>query len=175
MDILKGAINIPVDNLRERIGELDKNKEIIEYCQVGLRGYVAARILNQKGFKVKNLTGGYKSVLVQKFKPNNVEISDKKKRQSIDPDTQVIKETINKEIANYDRKLDACGLCCPGPLIQVKANIDELNNGQILKVAASDPGFYEDIKSWCDKTNNELVDLRKDKCIIYAMIKKEYR
>ena len=43
------------------MGELDKNKEIIEYCQVGLRGYVARRILTQKGFKVKNLTGGYKS------------------------------------------------------------------------------------------------------------------
>ena len=65
---IEGAINIPVDSLRERIGELDKNKEILEYCQVGLRGYVAARILNQKGFKVKNLTGGYKSVSIQKAK-----------------------------------------------------------------------------------------------------------
>ena len=58
---IEGALNIPVDSLRERIGELDKNKEIIEYCQVGLRGYIAARILNQNGFKVKNMTGGYKS------------------------------------------------------------------------------------------------------------------
>jgi len=66
---IEGAINIPVDDLRARIGELDKNKEIIEYCQVGLRGYVASRILSQKGFKVKNLTGGYKSVLSSKFKP----------------------------------------------------------------------------------------------------------
>ena len=65
---IEGAINIPVDSLRERIGELDKNKEILEYCQVGLRGYVAARILDQKGFKVKNLTGGYKSVSIQKAK-----------------------------------------------------------------------------------------------------------
>jgi NADPH-dependent 2,4-dienoyl-CoA reductase/sulfur reductase-like enzyme len=65
---IEGAINIPVDSLRERIGELDKNKEILEYCQVGLRGYVAARILDQKGFKVKNLTGGYKSVSIQMAK-----------------------------------------------------------------------------------------------------------
>jgi len=36
-------------------------------------------------------------------------------------------------------------ICCPGPLIQVKASIDELNDGQILKVSASDPGFYEDL------------------------------
>ncbi len=164
---IEGAINIPVDSLRERIGELDKNKEILEYCQVGLRGYVAARILDQKGFKVKNLTGGYKSVSSQKFTPKKKEII-----KTLEHDTQVIKEEINKSEDNYDKSLDACGLCCPGPLIQVKANVDELNDGQILKVTASDPGFYEDIKSWCDKTNNELVDLRKDKGMIYAFIKK---
>ena len=169
---IEGSINIPVDSIRERIGELDKNKEILEYCQVGLRGYVAARILTQNGFKVKNLTGGYKSVCMQKFKPNKIEISNKIKRQSLNPDTQVIKDEINKSEDSYDKSLDACGLCCPGPLIQLKANIDELNDGQILKVTASDPGFYEDIKSWCDKTNNELVDLKKDKGMIYAFIKK---
>lgn len=64
------AINIPVDNLRERMGELDKTKEILEYCQVGLRGYIASRILTQNGFKVKNLTGGYKSYTQLQFKAN---------------------------------------------------------------------------------------------------------
>jgi len=164
---IEGAINIPVDNLRERLGELDKNKEILEYCQVGLRGYVAARILEQKGFKVKNLTGGYKSVTMQKITSKKKEII-----KTLEQDTQVIKEEINRSEDDYDKSLDACGLCCPGPLIQVKANIDELNDGQILKVTASDPGFYEDIKSWCDKTHNELVDLRKDKGMISAFIKK---
>jgi NADPH-dependent 2,4-dienoyl-CoA reductase/sulfur reductase-like enzyme/peroxiredoxin family protein/rhodanese-related sulfurtransferase/TusA-related sulfurtransferase len=170
---VEGAINIPVDNIRERIGELDKNKEIIEYCQVGLRGYVAARILAQKDFKVKNLTGGYKSVLSSKFKPNKTGDIGKIKRQKIDPDTQVIKDEVAIENDNYDKLLDACGLCCPGPLIQVKASIDELNDDQILKVTASDPGFYEDIRSWCTKTNNELMDLRKEKGMVYAFIKKK--
>ncbi|MBZ9686495.1 CoA-disulfide reductase [Clostridium estertheticum] len=78
---IEGAINIPVDDLRERIGELDKNKEILEYCQVGLRGYVAARILQQKGFKVKNLTGGYKSVSISNFNSNKVEKNETSKRQ----------------------------------------------------------------------------------------------
>ncbi|MBZ9633971.1 CoA-disulfide reductase [Clostridium sp. FP1] len=167
---MKGAINIPVDSLRERIGELDKNKEILEYCQVGLRGYVAARILSQNEFKVKNLTGGYKSVSISNFTPNK---GDTPKRQILDPDTQVIKEGVDNDTSNYDTILDACGLCCPGPLMQVKASIDELNDGQILKVTASDPGFYEDIKSWCNKTNNELLDLRKEKGMVYAFIKKK--
>ena len=67
---IDGAINIPVDSLRERIGELDKSREILEYCQIGLRGYVASRFLTQNGFKVKNLDGGYVSVLRSQFKPN---------------------------------------------------------------------------------------------------------
>ena len=170
---IEGAINIPVDDLRERMNELDKNKEILEYCQVGLRGYVAARILSQNGFKVKNLTGGYKSALISNIEPNKSQVNEVAKRQSVDPDTQVIKKSEDKGINNYDKTLDACGLCCPGPLIQVKASIDDLNDGQILKVTASEPGFYEDIKSWCNKTNNELLDLRKEKGMVYAFIKKQ--
>jgi NADPH-dependent 2,4-dienoyl-CoA reductase/sulfur reductase-like enzyme/peroxiredoxin family protein/rhodanese-related sulfurtransferase/TusA-related sulfurtransferase len=170
---LEGAINIPVDSLRERMNELDKNKEILEYCQVGIRGYIAARILSQNGFKVKNLTGGYKSALNSNIKPDKVRVIDGAKRQSVDPDTQVVKQSLDNGTSNYDKALDACGLCCPGPLIQVKASIDDLNEGQILKVTASDPGFYEDIKSWCTKTNNELLDLRKEKGMVYAFIKKK--
>lgn len=54
-----GAVNIPVDVLRERLGELDRERPIIAYCQVGMRGYLATRILMQNGFKVRNLSGGY--------------------------------------------------------------------------------------------------------------------
>jgi NADPH-dependent 2,4-dienoyl-CoA reductase/sulfur reductase-like enzyme/rhodanese-related sulfurtransferase len=54
-----GAVNIPVDVLRERLGELDRERPIIAYCQVGMRGYLATRILLQNGFKVRNLSGGY--------------------------------------------------------------------------------------------------------------------
>ncbi len=58
---IPGSVLIPVDELRERLDELDKDKEIWVYCQVGLRGYTALRILAQNGYKVKNLTGGYKT------------------------------------------------------------------------------------------------------------------
>jgi peroxiredoxin family protein/TusA-related sulfurtransferase len=93
------------------------------------------------------------------------------KRVTVDPDTQAIKyET--KTTESVDKTVDACGLCCPGPLMQVKASIDELKDGQVLKVAASDPGFYEDIKAWCQRTNNELVSLAKDGGNITAVIKK---
>jgi len=66
---IEGALHIPVDELRARSNELDPNKEIFAYCAVGMRGYIASRILNQKGFQVKNVTGGYRSYSMSKFTP----------------------------------------------------------------------------------------------------------
>lgn len=56
---IDGAINIPLDELRENLEKLDKSKEIIVHCHSGLRSYLACRILQQKGYNVKNLIGGY--------------------------------------------------------------------------------------------------------------------
>jgi len=173
---IEGALNIPVDSLRERLGELDYDKPIIEYCQVGLRGYVADRILSQHGYQVKNITGGYKTVSTLNFNPvkesNAYDSSNNGlKHVFIDPDTQAIKKETS-HIGSYDAALDACGLCCPGPLMQVKASMGDLKDGQILKVSASDPGFYEDIKAWCKRTNNELLDVSKTGGNINAFIKK---
>ncbi len=56
---IAGAINIPLDDLRERMGELPRDRQIVAYCQVGQRGYMATRLLLQKGFDVVNLSGGY--------------------------------------------------------------------------------------------------------------------
>lgn len=58
---IKDAINIPVDQLRHRLEELPKDKEIVIYCQVGLRGNVAYRQLVNNGFKARNLIGGYRT------------------------------------------------------------------------------------------------------------------
>ena len=57
---IPGAVCMPVDELRDRLEDLPKDKDILVFCQVGLRGYVAARLLVQKGFRVRNLSGGYR-------------------------------------------------------------------------------------------------------------------
>ncbi len=177
---VEGAVNIPVDSLRERMSELDPGKKIVGYCQVGLRGHVAESILSQNGYEVINVTGGYKAYAAQQFDPKQGNSSGSKqnkqsngegKRIVVDADTQVVKEE-GSRTDSYDMTLDACGLCCPGPLMQVKASINELEEGQILKVTASDPGFYEDIKAWCKRTNHELVKLQKSGGNIVAFIKK---
>ena len=56
---IPGAVNLPLNELRARLGELPRDRELWLYCRVGQRGYYAARILMQHGFKVKNLSGGY--------------------------------------------------------------------------------------------------------------------
>lgn len=68
---IEGAVHIPLHELRNRLGELDRNKTIVTYCAIGLRGYLAIRILAQNGFKTKNLSGGYKTWIAE----------DKEKRQ----------------------------------------------------------------------------------------------
>lgn len=61
---IPGSLLIPVDELRGRLDELDPLKEVWLYCQVGLRGYTASQILRQRGFQVRNLSGGYKTYLM---------------------------------------------------------------------------------------------------------------
>ncbi|WCE32600.1 FAD-dependent oxidoreductase [Vibrio sp. SCSIO 43137] len=63
---IEGAVNIPVDSLRQRMDELPKDKEIIIYCAVGLRGHVAYRQLVNNGYKARNLIGGYRTYIVAK-------------------------------------------------------------------------------------------------------------
>ncbi|MCL2664852.1 MAG: FAD-dependent oxidoreductase [Defluviitaleaceae bacterium] len=64
-----GFINIPLDDLRGRIGELDKTKPVYAHCQIGLRSYIAVRILMQNGFEAYSLSGGYR--LYEAMKKNN--------------------------------------------------------------------------------------------------------
>jgi rhodanese-related sulfurtransferase len=61
---IPGAVNIPVDELRSRLGELPVEKELVAYCQAGQRGYVATRILHQHVFRAANLGGGYAAYLL---------------------------------------------------------------------------------------------------------------
>ncbi|AWI04090.1 DsrE/DsrF/DrsH-like family protein [Clostridium drakei] len=178
---IEGALNLPVDDLRELKNKLEKDKEILIYCQVGLRGYIASRILTAHGFNVKNLTGGYKTYSMSKFKPADVVMNKNDKDSFINFKANAMEEVSLESDSNeyneqkeesFNKTLDACGLCCPGPLMQVGKSIEDIKEGEVLKVIASDPGFYEDIKSWCKTTNNELISRKRDKGNIEVLIRK---
>ncbi|WP_409069141.1 DsrE/DsrF/DrsH-like family protein [Clostridium sp. FAM 1755] len=160
---IEGEINVPVNELRNRLSEIPKDKEIWVYCQIGLRGYIAARILMANGYRVKNLNGGYKTYIMNKFIPKKI---DKILQNEINENNET------KEKVEETLELDACGLSCPGPLMKVNNTVNEMNEGETLKIKASDPGFYIDIQSWCERTDNELLNVSKDKGIVTALIKK---
>lgn len=182
--IIEGSINIPSVNIRARMNEIDKSKEILVYCQVGLRGYIAARILRANGFKVKNLTGGYKTYTMSKFKPREVVMNNNNEGDSMDLIGREASVSLDSNLNEYkeaaetykkgyfDKNLDACGICCPGPLMRVNANVQDMKEREVLKVTASDQGFYADIKAWCERTDNELLGREKDKGNIIAFIRK---
>lgn len=165
---IPGSLNISVDDLRGRLSELDSGKEIWVYCQVGLRGYTASSILRQHGFRVRNLTGGYKTYLMSRYAPEPYYPSSDAELETaaaaVEPasaSTSDRKERLAADTITADAELDACGLCCPGPLIQVKQAMDPLTPGQVLHVTATDPGFYEDIASWAKMSQHQALQINK--------------
>jgi rhodanese-related sulfurtransferase len=69
---IPGAVNIPADDLRSRLGELPRDRPIATYCQVGQRGYLPTRILRQAGYSAANVGGGYKTYQLLNPKMNGV-------------------------------------------------------------------------------------------------------
>jgi len=161
---IKGALNIPVDNLRERLNELPREKNIILYCAVGLRGYLASRILTQNGFeKVQNLSGGYKTYASATDEQNNYQFF---MNIHIDSNDE-LKDT---NISTFC--VDACGMQCPGPIIQTKKYYDELKTGQRMDVKATDQAFATDVKAWSNIVGAKLLGVENKAGIVTAHIEK---
>jgi NADPH-dependent 2,4-dienoyl-CoA reductase/sulfur reductase-like enzyme/peroxiredoxin family protein/rhodanese-related sulfurtransferase/TusA-related sulfurtransferase len=154
---IPGAMNIPLDDLRDRMGELSKEKEYLVFCKVGLRGYLACRILTQNGFTCRNLTGGY---ITYQRTPGLAAAEMPKNRHpesaSEDQDSPPLGKETPMKIA---KAVDACGLQCPGPILQLKQAVDDVNAGEAVSITATDPGFVADAPAWCNTTGHELVSL----------------
>ena len=150
---INGAINIPLDNIRHHLNDIPKNKPIVLYCGVGLRGYLASNILRQNGFNdVRNLIGGLKTYTAavtplpdaKPFDDGNVCNSDT---------TNLTDKSVIKNI----HEIDACGLSCPGPIMKLKQSIEKLGTGEQLQITATDPGFVRDAEAWCHSTGNHFI------------------
>lgn len=152
---IEGAVNIPLDEMRGRLEEFPKDKEIIIFCQVGLRGYLACRILMQKGYSnVRNLSGGYRtySAVYKKQPPKQEKIDNNGLAYA------AVTTTCGNCSQTPDVRLDACGLQCPGPIMKVYSALSEMKPGQTLEVTATDPAFAGDVESWCKRTGNEFIE-----------------
>ncbi|HML47172.1 MAG TPA: FAD-dependent oxidoreductase, partial [Clostridia bacterium] len=150
-----GAVHIPLGTLRARLSELDKSKEIITFCAIGVRAYNAARILMQYGFeKVLLYPGGTRF-----YQSTHYQEEDRTMKDATPVSDSGHTDTANLPAASM--RLDCSGMQCPGPIMKVFENMKELKDGQVMEVAASDPGFVRDIGAWCRRTGNTLVSTER--------------
>ena len=162
---IEGSVHIPVNMIRERAGELDKSKTIVVFCAVGLRGYVALRILKQMGYTVKNLIGGYNIYKYYQKDYTNPSCVREDKTHFLGDDGRpelVDIPVIKPGDLENALTLNACGLQCPGPIMKVSSKIKEMKDGEVLKVSATDPGFPVDVEAWCSKTGNAFIKSEKE-------------
>jgi NADPH-dependent 2,4-dienoyl-CoA reductase/sulfur reductase-like enzyme/peroxiredoxin family protein/rhodanese-related sulfurtransferase/TusA-related sulfurtransferase len=158
---IEGSVNIPLDELRGHLDELPRDKEIVIYCSIGLRGYVGLRILKGHGFEqVYNLTGGLKL-----WESATASPSDR-----IAP-TLAASQPAAALKAGIIR-VDACGLQCPGPILKLKEAIDKAAVGDQVEIISSDPGFMRDAPAWSASTGHPLLSCTSENGEIKAVFEK---
>ncbi|MDD4349482.1 MAG: FAD-dependent oxidoreductase [Opitutales bacterium] len=152
---IPGALNIPLEELRQRLQEIDPAKPVLTVCAKGKMSYFAARVLQQHGFKARSLSGGLA------LQPET-------------PPAEVIQPVIHPETAQTPegepqpalsgartRVLDATGLACPGPILRLSNTLAELSPGDVLRVRASDSGFPTDFTAFCTSRGLENLGLEQ--------------
>ena len=158
---IEGAINIPIETLRNRLDEIPKDKKVILICNSGYTSYLASRILIQNGFNnVYSFMGGMK--LYSEIQ------RDKEGKITKTSTLQAVAVSENQNIT----KIDACGLSCPGPIMKLSENVSNLNEGDVLEITSTDKGFYSDVEAWCSSTGNRLLNLDTIDKKIVATIQK---
>jgi len=179
---IASARNIDVNQLRERLDELDREKPVILFCQIGLRGYLAYRILIQHGFtEVRNLSGGYKSYAWAVDKQANPDIFDYEDIKRRDPDEieaersgscAVSAALLAPGTTGELHSLNAVGLQCPGPIMKTYKAMQAMDDGELLEVTASDPAFGRDIRAWAKKTGNDVLSVKAEKGLVIVLLRK---
>ena len=183
---IPGAKNIPLDSLRQNLGEIPQDREVLIYCGVGLRGYLAERILRQNGWtSIANLSGGYKTWEIATEPQSNKGIykpSFMGFQSGLGKGSQELLHTTFAEGSGMPEsfaaksqtivQVDACGLQCPGPIMRLKTEIDKLPEGGRVVIRSTDPGFVRDAGAWCKVTGNLLISMEESNGTYTAMVEK---
>jgi NADPH-dependent 2,4-dienoyl-CoA reductase/sulfur reductase-like enzyme/peroxiredoxin family protein/TusA-related sulfurtransferase/rhodanese-related sulfurtransferase len=170
---IPGAKNIPLAELRASLEGLDKDKEYLLFCKVGLIGYLADRILSQHGFKSKNLSGGLKTYSM--VTANHGDMIPESETTTDDPgaETAPANPTAPPTAGPIVKEVDACGLQCPGPIMQLSRSLEEVQPGEAIAITSTDPGFLADVPAWCNSTGHQLDALEPANGAYRAVITKQ--
>ena len=174
---IPGAKNIPLDKLRDRLDELPRDKELLVFCQAGLRGYLACRILSQKGFACRNLSGGYKTYRAAVGQPSgNGHRKDSREKEKTlkkaNEQTPASEATTGTSEPQVVKQIDARALQCPGPIMKLRAEMENIDEGQAVSILAGDPAFPSDVVAWCESTGHQLLGVAPENGATRATIAK---
>lgn len=151
---IEGSLNLELDTLRDNLDKITVSKDTPIYvtCRVGLRAYMAIKILRANGFtKLYNLSGGYSTYLNYKYQTHFTDVKlEKVEKEGND----------NENNLGGMKEIDVTGIQCPGPLMATFKELSSMKAGEVLKVVASDCGFTADIKNWCKTNGHKLLDLQ---------------
>ena len=171
-----GAVNIPLDDLRERMGEIPMDVPVWLFCGVGLRGYLASNILKANGYRdVRNLIGGlktYRAATAKLVAPADFDTAADSHSSEATVHYNHSCETSVYEGGKTVVRVDACGIQCPGPILKMKQAMDGLAPGERLEVRATDTAFPRDAEAWCRTTGNRFLGRHSESGVYIAMIEK---
>ena len=159
---IDGFINVPEEDVRENLEKLIPGKPVYVVCQMGLKGYAVSRLLQQRGFEVFNLAGGYR-LWASIFKGTPNKSANAEGNRTMQGTSGEVKATL---------KLNTCGMQCPGPIMKVSEAFKSAAEGDVIEVLSSDPAFGADVEAWCRRTANTFLGMTQEKGITTALLAK---
>jgi CoA-disulfide reductase len=165
---IEGSINISLNDLRNKLDEIPKDKTVYVSCQVGLRGYLASRILKNNGYHVINVDGGWKTY--SSVNGSNI-------NKNVAAETNDLGEIEVVEVKSNDIKVDSVvdvsGLTCPMPIVKLKKGIELLDSNQVLELHVTDRGALNDLPAWSKNAGHTILKTEQDDKLIKFWIKKK--
>jgi CoA-disulfide reductase len=165
---IEGSINISLNDLRYKLIDIPKDKTVYVSCQVGLRGYLASRILRNNGYHVKNVDGGWKTY--SSVYGSNINKNVETKTNDLG-ETKLVEEKASEIIV--ESVVDVSGLTCPMPIVKLKKGIELLESNQVLELHVTDRGALNDLPAWSKNAGHTILKTEQDDKLIKFWIKKK--
>ncbi len=162
---IKGAVNIPADQIMDQLQQIPKDAPVILICYVGMASEQTAEKLAALGYDVTHVDGGYHAC--QKLL--QTEEDDEDDEDDDADDAEAVPEASGGEKPE-PLFVDAKNLKCPGPIVKVADFLRGKPDGTRIRVEATEDAFYSDIRIWCERTGNQLDSLSASDGVVYAEI-----
>ena len=158
---IDGAINIPTNQLEQKLDLIPRDRPVILFCYVGLASKQAAHMLSGLGYDAAHVDGGYNAIKKLLRSQNADGDEDGSGRERPLPAADESAEVLF---------VDAKNLKCPGPIVKVADYLRDKPDGTRIRVEATEDAFYSDIRVWCERTGNSLNSLSAADGVIKAEI-----